>query len=204
LSDAIVDTLSVRQIRSFFSHPLLKDEHDQLANCLEKHEMKELVKMYMASIANVSSSFSAGMWFGSYASSVIDARRRFMTRRELTTKFGYDMYFKIQEDEIWEEAELENLVPYENHPGLLLYRHSICYFEDDGELCMEMRESDLSQPTNLRWRWDGRYVQVGPYPPLRIARQGDWGFKLENVHVVLLMREEKSPRSRVKTTSNSE
>jgi hypothetical protein len=42
--------------------------------------------------------------------------------------------------------------------------------------------------TDLLWRWavNGSKVQVGPYPPLRVNRRcDDWGWELENQHVVM-------------------
>ena len=51
---------------------------------------------------------------------------------------------------------------------------------------------DDYHPNELQWRWvdKGTKVQVGPYPPLTITRKHDWGWRLENVHVVLLFRDE--------------
>mmetsp|Transcript_45184 Transcript_45184/g.110040 ORF Transcript_45184/g.110040 Transcript_45184/m.110040 type:complete len:612 (+) Transcript_45184:802-2637(+) len=42
--------------------------------------------------------------------------------------------------------------------------------------------------SDLQWRWavNGSKVQVGPYPPLKVKRRSDdWGWELENQHVVM-------------------
>jgi hypothetical protein len=102
------------------------------------------------------------------------------------------MYFKILEEEVWDEADMSELIHYESHPGVMLYHHSVCYFDADNEFDMEMKEQGAYQPTGLQWRWEGHLVQVGPYPHLLITRLSDGRWKLENVHVCLFFRDSRA------------
>eukprot|EP00543_Licmophora_paradoxa_P007568 CAMPEP_0202454410 /NCGR_PEP_ID=MMETSP1360-20130828/12151_1 /ASSEMBLY_ACC=CAM_ASM_000848 /TAXON_ID=515479 /ORGANISM="Licmophora paradoxa, Strain CCMP2313" /LENGTH=108 /DNA_ID=CAMNT_0049073715 /DNA_START=425 /DNA_END=751 /DNA_ORIENTATION=+ len=99
------------------------------------------------------------------------------------------MYFKVDEQEVFDEQDLDDLVPYVGHPGIMLYHHSICYFEPNQDFAMEMKDPGTYHPTDLQWRLEGCLVQVGPYPYLVIRRLPNWGWKLENQHVVLKRRD---------------
>ena len=86
----------------------------------------------------------------------------------------------------------------ETGSGILLYHHSICYFkETNRDFKLVLKENvnfavgHTYHPTDLKWRWldVGKRIQVGPYPPLNIVRRKDWGWNLENQHVVLLFRD---------------
>ena len=135
--------------------------------------------------------FFHDIWFGSYASSVIDrTKRRFMVNEELCSPFGFDMYFKIADDEVWDPTDAEELLPYEN--GVMLYHHSVAYFLPDQTFALEqMGPGSHYQPTNLEFEWNRNLVRIGPYPYLTISktRHGKW--KLENVHVVMMLRDTK-------------
>jgi F-box domain len=101
---------------------------------------------------------------------------------------------------------------YEGNPLILLYKHSICYFDAPDSLTdgagasattnrtiinnnnarnfrMDVLEHvEHAFTTDLQWRWavNGSKVQVGPYPPLHVKRRhDDWGWEMENVHVVM-------------------
>lgn len=135
--------------------------------------------------------FFSDLYFGSYACSLHDSKRNTISQEELCTLNGFDMYFKIVDDDI-EEDERSFLREYDGNENFLLYHHSTCFFDESREFRMQMDDNTNSHhPTELSWRWveKGTKVQVGPYPPLAITRQKDWGWKLENVHVVLLFRD---------------
>lgn len=137
------------------------------------------------------------MWFGSYASSSLDAQRQVIAKDELCNPYGFDTYFKVLEEEVWDENNLSQLIPYEGRPGIMLYKHSVCYFDSNNEFVMEMKEGESHHPMNLQWSWNyDCLVQVGPYPHLVIARLPNWGWKLENVHVVMLFRDSRAEYSR--------
>eukprot|EP00980_Cylindrotheca_fusiformis_P000289 scaffold66_cov115-Cylindrotheca_fusiformis.AAC.21 len=48
---------------------------------------------------------------------------------------------------------------------------------------------------DLSWQWIdfGRKLQVGPYPLLTISRTCRWGWKMENIHAILLVRDKAAP-----------
>ena len=103
------------------------------------------------------------------------------------------MYFKIAQDEV-DEGDRSFLTTYDEAEGVLLYHHSTCYFQDSREFVIVLKQYVHSyHPTDLKWRWldVGKRVQVGPYPPLTVSRRKDWGWKLENLHVVLFFRDRK-------------
>mmetsp|Transcript_2698 Transcript_2698/g.4350 ORF Transcript_2698/g.4350 Transcript_2698/m.4350 type:complete len:162 (-) Transcript_2698:128-613(-) len=135
------------------------------------------------------------LWFGCYASSVLDAQRQKITKEELCNPHGFDTYFKVLEDEVWDAGDVDQLIPCEGRPGIMLYQHSVCYFEPSNEFVMEMKHGETHHPVNLQWLWNGSLVQVGPYPHLVITRLPNWGWKLENVHVVMLFRDFRSDTS---------
>ena len=187
--------MSVRQIRSLFNHVLLREKKLQLQNCLEKSEMLNLLKSYRDEVVELPFQFT-DLWFGAYASSILDSQRVRITKEELCSPHGFDVHFKILQDEVRDEADLAELQPYEGHPGVMLFHHSVSYFNPNGDFDMEMKDPDSHHPTDLRWRLERRTVQVGPYPYLVIKRQPDWGWKLENVHVVMLFRDTRAKYSR--------
>jgi len=133
--------------------------------------------------------------FGSYACSVMDSRRDCISLTELCTPHGFAMYFKISADDVEDDDDRSLLLAYEESDEYLLYHHSTCYFhKTTHQFSLILNHHAQSyQPTQLLWRWvdDGKRVQVGPYPPLRVTRRADWGWKLENTNVVLLFQDEK-------------
>jgi hypothetical protein len=191
-SDEVIASMSVRQIRSLFDHFLLHEHKAQLKNCLEKSEMLALVESFRDTVVNARVRFT-DLWFGAYASSILDSRRSIITKEELCSPFGFNVFFKILQDEVWDEADMAELRPYEGHDGVLLFHHSVSYFKPNGDFEMEMKDPESVYPIDLRWRWAGNMVQVGPYPHLVVTRQEhDWGWKLENIHVIMLFRGSKA------------
>ena len=137
--------------------------------------------------------FFSDIYFGSYACSVFDSKREAITLKELCSKSGYEMYFKIAQDEV-DDDDRSYLTPYDDAEGILLYHHSTVYFEESEsrDFSIVLKQYVHSyHPTDLKWRWleVGKRVQVGPYPPLTITRRKDWGWRLENLHVVLLFKD---------------
>jgi hypothetical protein len=112
------------------------------------------------------------IYFGSYACMIRDSKRKKILPVELTT-LGFDLYFKVAESDL-EPSDAVGLIPCENHPGVLLYHHSVCYFSED--FVFEM-ENPTYHGGDLVWRWleERQLVQVGYYPPLTISRRSDWG-----------------------------
>ncbi|KAG7340134.1 hypothetical protein IV203_006538 [Nitzschia inconspicua] len=136
--------------------------------------------------------FFSDLYFGSYASSVMDSKRSIITQQELCTPFGFEMYFKIEEEDADDDVIAETsdrLQRYDDDRSILLYKYSTCYFRHDRDFRLVLRPNAVPayRPVDLRWRWlrMGSQIQVGPYPPLFVSRTEDWGWKLENMHVVM-------------------
>jgi len=135
--------------------------------------------------------FFSDLYFGSFASSMMDARRIFISQLELCSPHGFEMHFKMEADDV--DADLaetnDDLQRYRDEPDILLYRHSTCYFQQDREfqIVLHQHVHDRYRPAELQWRWIelGKRIQVGPYPSLTVSRRKDWGWKLENAHVVM-------------------
>lgn len=196
LSDAVINHLTVRQIRGLFNHFLLHQQKQQLKTCLEKSEMIRLVRTYAEELQFEGEVRYSDLWFGSFASSMLDAQRESITKEELCSPYGFDTFFKVLEEEVWDSNDLAQLIPYDGHSGIMLYQHSVCYFDpNNDEFVMELKDGEAHHPMNFQWQWNHNLVQVGPYPHLVITRLPDWGWKLENVHVVMLFRDSRSEYS---------
>jgi hypothetical protein len=185
-----IQSLSLEQLRAFYRQPLLNlDTSDlDLNPQLEKCTIQGALQLYMASLHN--RYIRDCLWYASYSASVFDSKRSDILDSELCSPRGWDTYFKIDPADVNDQDFLENLVPFEDDDSVLLYPHSICYFHENREFTMELKEADLRHTTGLKWNKDGeRLVRVGPYPPLVVSRKEDWGWKLENLHVVLYARE---------------
>ncbi len=188
-----VSKLSVSQIIAFFDHPLLWEKKAMVIKCTEKMELQKSVQVHMLDIMSDGSEwhrFFSDIYFGSFASSVIDSRRESISQLELCTKHGYDMYFKVGEEEV-DEEDRGILQKYDEGDNILLYHHSKCFFEESRDFRIVLNQAVHSyHPTDLKWVWleSGHRLQIGPYPPLTASRRKDWGWKLENSHVVLFFR----------------
>ncbi|CAJ1942682.1 unnamed protein product [Cylindrotheca closterium] len=189
-----VQKMTSSQIMSIFDHPLLRDKFlqlQQLAN--DEIQVKNFFKMHMLDIMSVSSQFCcfhSDICFGSYASSLQDCKRDVITDLELCSPMGFDMYFKIARDDV-EEADQIEFAPYEESEEILLYEYGGGFFDDSFDFRMTLRQDVHSHhPTDLTWQWldHGRRLQVASYPPLTVSRTKRWGWKLENIHAILLMR----------------
>lgn len=204
LTPEVIDRMSIKEIRcAFAERPMGQTAiQERLKTVLEKSEMKQALLDFMPD--HLGSDCDHGrvwnqpfrfLWFGSYVSSVLDSTRSTITIDELCCPKGFDMHFKV----IYEEHELGRMVQQddddddEEHSSgrIKLHFHSTCYFSDvNNEFRMDNRE-DMMHQVDLNWRWIrmGRAVQVGPYPPLLVSRRENWGWQLENAHVVLLSHE---------------
>ncbi|KAG7364016.1 hypothetical protein IV203_037218 [Nitzschia inconspicua] len=72
--------------------------------------------------------FFSDLYFGSYASSVMDSKRSVITQQELCTPFGFEMYFKIEEDDIDDDVIAETSDQLQRHDDDLssfLYRDTL-------------------------------------------------------------------------------
>jgi hypothetical protein len=190
-----VKRMSASQIGAIFEHPLLTEKKLLIEkSCIEKSELQRFLQVHMLDVMSDGSEwhrFFPDLYFGSYACSVFDSRRETITQSELCTPCGFDMYFKIAQDEV-DDADRSFLKVYDEAEGILLYHHSTCFFEESRDFQIVLKQYVHSyHPTDLKWRWldVGKRIQVGPYPPLTITRRKDWGWKLENLHVVLLFRD---------------
>jgi hypothetical protein len=181
--------MSLQSLRAFYRHPLLELDATNLNLLphLEQSMMRAALKLYMTTIQNHG---LQDLWFASYSLSIFENSRSDLLDSELCSPAGYDTYFKIDPADVSDQDFLDNLVPYDDDTEVLLYPHSICYFHaDTREFTMELREANIRHTTDLKWaRPDPRSVRVGPYPSLEATRQADWGWKLENTHVVLYAR----------------
>ncbi len=193
-SKEAVERITDSQIRAIFNVPLLTEKKALIEKCIEKSELQRFLQVHMLDVMSDGSEwhrFFPDIFFGSYACSVLDSRRETITQSELCTPHGFDMYFKIAQDEV-DDADRSFLTIYNEAEGVLLYHHSTCSFDESRDFQIVLKQYVHSyHPTDLKWRWldVGKRIQVGPYPPLTITRRKDWGWKLENLHVVLLFRD---------------
>jgi len=195
-----IQSMTITQVKTMFQHPLLQKHYQGALEKLEEKDVTEFqrfIQVYMLDVVSDTQQhwkhvFYRDLWFGSYACSVIDSKRHHMTNSEVVSKYGFEAYFKIAEDEVMDQEDLEELEVYPDEPGIRLYQHSTCYFKDDHDFIMEMKDAEPFSASDMKWRWveEGKILQVGPYPSLNVSRKDDWGWKLENVHVVFVARDE--------------
>eukprot|EP00558_Chaetoceros_sp_UNC1202_P001721 CAMPEP_0197260906 /NCGR_PEP_ID=MMETSP1429-20130617/84272_1 /TAXON_ID=49237 /ORGANISM="Chaetoceros sp., Strain UNC1202" /LENGTH=275 /DNA_ID=CAMNT_0042725155 /DNA_START=557 /DNA_END=1381 /DNA_ORIENTATION=+ len=122
------------------------------------------------------------LWFGSYASSIVDSRRSRITVDELLSRKGFLMHFKIFQEngnDTRYGMTGEQSGGEEDDEGMHGLGLGTCYFEED-ENKFRVEESDdaeMLHPQGLHWKWcgtDKKFVQVGHYPPLKIHRLENW------------------------------
>lgn len=225
--EGIQSKMTVRDIKGLFGERPLgrKIVRDAFGACVEKCDMQKAVLDLMPdSLGGEECGMDPShtlkrargdgfnyLWFGSFASSIIDSKRTVMTMDELLSRKGFLMHFKVyrhdgSEDDhgrrhrygrrrrCGEDSEGEE-------EDVSLHFHCICYFdeayegdeEDGSEPYMgnfrldDSNSRDLEHPQNLTWHWllKGKTLQVGQYPPLVVRRLNDWGWRIENHHVVL-------------------
>lgn len=202
--------MTQEDVLCMFRHPLLYSKYRALEEEIAKQKeaggvvstehLQRTLQMHMLDVMSEGNNdedefqrriFFSDLYFGSYASSIMDSKRSVITQAELCTQFGFDMFFKIEEedaDDVIVETN-EELQRYGEAEGILLYKHSTCYFRPDRDFRIVLRPNvaPTYRPTDLRWRWIevGKQIQVGPYPSLTVTRRKDWGWKLENMHVVM-------------------
>ena len=198
LSPDVIDRMSIKEIRcAFQERPMGQSAlQERLKTIIEKTDMKQALIDFMPNHlldqnGHVWSQPFRYLWFGSYVSSLIDSTRSSITIDELCCPKGFDMHFKVIYDEDYPDREGDD--DEESSRGRIkLHFHSICYFSDvNHEFRMDNREDMMHHHMDLTWRWvcTGRAVQVGPYPPLIVRRRENWGWQLENAHVVLFSHE---------------
>ena len=196
-SNDAVSRMSELQIRSIFDHHLLVEKRAKIRDCNNIIELRRFLQVHMLDIISgyedlahpKQDLFFSDLYFGSYAHSIIDSTRDKITQAELCVKHGFNMFFKILQEDV-EEADRQHLLAYKD--GILLYPYSTAFFEDSRAFRIDVDQIPQSyHPANLKWTWIevGKQVQVGPYPPLTASRSDDWGWKLENLHVVLIFRD---------------
>jgi hypothetical protein len=196
----VVESMSIRDIKMMFAErPMMgRRVRSLLMNSLEKRDMQAAVLELMPKEGELGGD-KYGMeddqrgkvlvgfnhlWFGCYASSVVDSKRSFMALEELLSKRGFLMHFKV----IHEDMNVRGGHDVE----ISLHFHCKCFFdEEDNGYAFRMEDSEdpeLHHPQGLSWKWvvDGKAVQIGFYPALVVHRLDNWGWKLENQHVVLL------------------
>ena len=103
-SDSVImEKLSVRDIISYFAErpSSLQTLRKTLSTVLETQDIKKAVSQFMpTTLGDDDPSYRfRHKWFGSYASSVIDSKRTYLTMDELCTRNGFDMHFKIYYDQ---------------------------------------------------------------------------------------------------------
>lgn len=226
--------MSVKDIKGLFAERPLgrKVVRDAFSACFEKTDMqKAVVELMPETLGGEECGMDSSrilkrergdgfdrLWFGSFASSMIDSKRTIMTLDELLSRRGFLMHFKVfhshvtttstQHDTNNDEDNLHNSRRNgdindrgEREEDVSLHFHCICYFDEAvreggggdvgppvGKFRLdESNNREMEHPQNLTWHWliEGRTVQVGQYPPLVIYRLDDWGWRIENRHVVL-------------------
>ena len=196
LTNDAIQRMNEDQVRSVFEHPLLSEKKERMESvCKDGLELRRFYRVHMldvmSGISDCSHRFFSDVQFGSFASSLIDSKRDLIMQSEICTPFGFDMFFKIARDDV-DVDDQELLTTYEDAEDILLYHHSTCFFEPSYDFHIVLnQEMENYHPTNLSWTWLdlGRRLQVGPYPPLTVSRTKNWGWKLENLHVILLFRD---------------
>mmetsp|Transcript_4722 Transcript_4722/g.7010 ORF Transcript_4722/g.7010 Transcript_4722/m.7010 type:complete len:290 (+) Transcript_4722:14-883(+) len=193
-----IQRMTMNQVKTMFQHPILQIHYQSTLEKLEGRDVTEFqrfVQVYMLDVVSDTQQhrkhiFYRDLWFGSYSCSVVDAARHHMKTSEVVSNCGFEAYFKIAEDEVMDQEDLEELEVYPDEPGIRLYQHSTCFFKEDHDFIMEMKDAELFSG-DMKWRWveEGKVIQVGPYPSLNVSRMDDWGWKLENVHVVFFARD---------------
>jgi len=227
--------MTVRDIKGLFEERPLgrKVVRDAFSACFEKSDMQRAVVDLMPdslggeecgmdtshTLKRVRGDGFDHLWFGSFASSIIDSKRTVMTMDELLSRKGFLMHFKVfhprvsrhndDRDNHGRTGRHRNSrhrrgtddSGEEEEEDVSLHFHCICYFDeafeggggDDREPPMgkfrldDSNSRELEHPQNLTWHWlmKGKTVQVGQYPPLVVRRLDDWGWRIENRHVVL-------------------
>jgi len=196
-----VENMSVKDLKSMFAErPLGRRQVRELfANCLEKEDTQQAILELMPRAGELGGETSGGiedeqrgqimiafdrLWFGSFVSSIVDSRRSTIVLDELLSRKGFLMYFKL----IHQDQDI-----VDRDPEISLQYNCKCLFdEEESGFAFRMEEwgweeAEMHRPQNLTWKWvvPGKAVQVGFYPPLVIHRLLNWGWKLENKHVVL-------------------
>eukprot|EP00978_Attheya_sp_CCMP212_P013723 scaffold34550_cov56-Attheya_sp.AAC.4 len=148
------------------------------------------------------------LWFGSYASAVIDATRNTLTVDELCAPLGFQVFFKISQDDAEQfgnDARIMDPLPNtdngeadddndnDDNQKYKVIHHGTCYFDENFDFRMQTLYGDEEDGMydDMEWDWikTGRMIQVGNFPPLFVARKRDWSWQLENSHVILYPRE---------------
>eukprot|EP00550_Attheya_septentrionalis_P005886 CAMPEP_0198286548 /NCGR_PEP_ID=MMETSP1449-20131203/5611_1 /TAXON_ID=420275 /ORGANISM="Attheya septentrionalis, Strain CCMP2084" /LENGTH=377 /DNA_ID=CAMNT_0043984325 /DNA_START=135 /DNA_END=1268 /DNA_ORIENTATION=+ len=145
------------------------------------------------------------LWFGSYASAVIDATRNTLTVDELCAPLGFQVFFKISQDDAEQfgnDARIMDPLPNtdngedaddaDDDEKYKVIHHGTCYFDENFDFRMQTLYGDEEDGMydDMEWDWikTGRMIQVGNFPPLFVARKRDWSWQLENSHVILYPR----------------
>ena len=199
LTQDVIDQMSVKEIGcAFAERPMGRTVvQERLKTILEKTEMKQALFDFMPDHLGSDSDRVwtrpfRFLWFGSYVSSVLDSTRSSITIDELCCPKGFDMYFKVVYDENEPDRVARVMSDDEEDPRekVKLHFHCTCYFSDvNNEFRTEFQENHHNMELNWTWVRLGRAIQVGLYPPLRVSRLENWGWQLENAHVVLLSHE---------------
>lgn len=141
-TNGCVQRMSADQIISVFEHPVLAEKKPQLEKCKDEAELKRFYRVHMLDIMSGASQnhhFFSDIQFGSYASSLIDAKRDAITHSELCSLFGFDMYFKIAREDVDETDQFE-FTAYEESDEILLYHYGTGFFEESCDFHMTLRQ----------------------------------------------------------------
>jgi hypothetical protein len=169
----VVESMSIRDIKMMFAErPMMgRRVRSLLMNSLEKSDMQAAVLELMPKEGelggdkygmeddergNVMVGFHH-LWFGCYASSVVDSRRSFMALEELLSRRGFLMHFKVIHEDM-------NVIG--SDVEISLHFHCKCFFdEEDNGFAFRMEDSEdpeLHHPQGLSWKWvvEGKAVQI--------------------------------------------
>ena len=199
LNSDLIEILTVREIKSLFLESPLgrKEIREAFNSCLEVIEMRQVALKYMPNQLGgedygmdkerILTTGFHNLWFGSFASSIIDSKRTRLTLDELLSRKGFSLHFKVMSSD-HELKSNKTRTPHNDwirrgqSGGVHLHFFCNCRFMENFDFVIDA-ENVLSYPT---WTWTGETVKVGDYPPLMVNRLDNWGWKLENQNAVLL------------------
>jgi len=167
LTPAAIQALSVKDLRI-----LLRARREDYTKYIEKAELRRaFIETSPGSVQGLDMEME-NKWIASYAYSLRDARRTDISTEELVES-TWIMFFR----QSGHRSEFKFLAD-----------HSV--------------KSAIAQGLNdsARWHFAGyspRVVQVDSYPPLSVSRRADWGWCLQNEHVVMLSEHYGSDASKI-------
>ena len=157
------------QLRAFLNNTLVAGDATE-----QEEQMRGKVLELQESLPTTEIYFN-DLWFGSYACSVKDSRRSYITPAELCHPRGFDMYITMGTD--IEDIRMSGA-------------YSTCHFLPSKTVSMRLRDLNAPRPSDQAWTLSdaGDRVKVGTNHPLSVSRRGNWGWELDFMQVVMKSR----------------